>query len=120
MQVKIRKLADVGTILDAAVAAGANSLNNLYFTIDDPSSLQQQARTKAVQDAMAKAKTLADAASVKLGAITSISEQGAQPRVLYDRAIMAAPAAAGGGAGPVETGQLEITVSVEMHYQIAQ
>jgi len=74
VQVKIRKIDDAGKILDAAIAAGANSLNSLSFTIDDPSSLESQARTKAVQDAMAKAKTLADAANVKLGRIISITE----------------------------------------------
>lgn len=121
VQVKIRKLDDVGTILDAAINAGANSLNSLSFTVDDPSSFQSQARTKAVSDAMAKAKTLADAAHVQLGPIISISENVSQPRPLYDR-LAAAPAAAGfGGApGPVETGQMEISVSVELHYQIAQ
>jgi uncharacterized protein YggE len=121
VQVKIRKLDDVGKILDAAIAAGANSLNSLFFTVDDPSSFQKDARTQAVADAMAKAKTLADAAGVKLGGIISISENVSSPRPILERA--AAPAAFGLGAGapgPVETGQTEITVNVEMHFQIAQ
>lgn len=121
VQVKIRKLDDVGKILDAAIGAGANSLNSLYFTVDDPSSSQKDARTQAVTDAMAKAKTLANAAGVSLGPITSISENVSVPRPLVDR--YAAPAAIGlaaGAPGPVETGQMEITVTVEMHFQIAQ
>jgi uncharacterized protein YggE len=121
VQVKIRKLDDVGRILDAAIAAGANSLNSLYFSVDDPSSFQKDARTQAVNDAMAKAKTLADAAGVKLGPIISISENVSGPRPIFDR--VAAPAAIGLGAGapgPVETGQTEIMVNVEMHFQIAQ
>ncbi len=121
VQIKIRKLDNVGTILDGAMGAGANSLNGLYFTIDDPSTLMQQARTQAVKDAMAKAKTLADAASVKLGPITSLTENASPIRQVYakDAMAFAAPSAAG-GVGPVETGQTEITVTVEMHYQIAQ
>jgi uncharacterized protein len=121
VRVKIRNLADVGKILDAAVAAGANTLNSLYFTVDDPTPLEKQARQQAVSDAMTKAKTLADAAGVKLGPITSISENLSTPIPFLSRA--AAPAAVGLGAGapgPVETGQTEITVNVEMHFQIGQ
>jgi uncharacterized protein YggE len=121
VQVKIRNLANVGKILDAAIAAGANSLNSLSFTIDDPTPLATQARQQAVADAMAKAKTLADAAGVKLGPITSISENVTPPLPFVNR--VAAPAAigfGGGAPGPVETGQAEITVNVEMHFQIVQ
>ena len=118
VQVKIRKIDDAGKILDAAIAAGANSLNSLSFTIDDPSSLESQARTKAVQDAMAKAKTLAEAANVKLGRIISITETVA-PRPIFAREAFAAPAAAS-APGPIETGQNEISVSVEMHFEIVQ
>ena len=121
VQIKIRKLDQVGPIMDAALGAGANSMNGLYYTIDDPTPQMQQARTKAVQDAMAKAKTLADAAGVKLGAVTSITENVQGPQPLYDRAMLAAPsAAAGGGIGPVQSGQNEVDVTVEMHWAIAQ
>ncbi len=121
VQIKIRKLDNVGTILDAAMTAGANSLNGLYFTIDDPSTLMQQARTQAVKDAMAKAKTLADAAGVKLGSITSLTENVSPVRPVYAKAdaVFAMPSAAN-GMGPVESGQTEISVTVELHYQIAQ
>ncbi len=120
VQVKIRKLDSVGSILDGAMGAGANSLNSLVFTVDDPSSFETQARTKAVQAAMAKAKTLADAAGVKLGTITSITENVQGPIPIFRSAVgLAAPSAAV-APGPVETGQTSITVTVEMHYQIVQ
>ncbi len=119
VQVKIRNLDNVGTILDGAMGAGANSLNSLEFTVDDPTALQTQARTQAVQAAMAKAKTLADAAGVKLGPITSITENVQTPIVFAQRTF-AAPSAAGVAPGPVETGQTQITVTVEMHWQISQ
>ena len=121
VQIKIRNLDNVGKILDAAIAAGANSLNSLYFTVDDPSAYQKAARQQAVSDAMAKAKTLADAAGVKLGSIISISENVSTPITFFNRAAAPSAVGLGGGApGPVETGQTEITVSVEMHFQIAQ
>ncbi len=120
VQIKIRKLGDAGKILDAAVAAGANSINNIYFTIDDQTPFETQARQKAVAAAQAKAKTLADAAGVKVGQIISISESVSRPIPLYDRAY-SMPAAAGAVApGPIESGQMQISVTVEIHYQIAQ
>lgn len=118
VQVKIRNLDNVGKILDAAIAAGANSLNSLYFSIDDPSSIQASARKSAVADAMTKAKTLADAAGVKLGPIISLTENVSGPRPLFSRA--AVPAALGVAPGPIESGQTQVSVSVEMHFQIVQ
>jgi uncharacterized protein YggE len=121
VQVKIRKIDDVGKILDAAIGAGANSLQNLTFTVNDPSSFQQQARAQAVKDAMAKAKTLADAAGVSLGKVTSISENVSLIPIIQ-KGFPAGLGAGGGGGGPgpVETGQNEITVNVELHIQIVQ
>ncbi len=121
VQIKIRKLNDVGTILDAAVAAGANSINNIYFTIDDPTPFGQQARQKAVAAAQAKAKTLAEAAGVRLGPLVSIGENVSRPLPVFDRMYALPSAAAGAGApGPIESGQMEVSVTVEVHYQIAQ
>ncbi|MGB8648101.1 MAG: SIMPL domain-containing protein [Anaerolineae bacterium] len=121
VQIKMRKLDQVGVILDAAITAGANTLSGLYYTIDDPTDLTKQARTKAVADAMAKAQTLADAAKVKLGPIISITENVSLPRpVVYARSFASPAADAGVAPGPVEAGQNEISVTIEMHWQISQ
>jgi uncharacterized protein YggE len=117
--VKIRTIANVGKVLDASITAGANSINSVMFTVDDPSKAQDDARARAVKDAMAKANTLATAAGVKVGNIISITELSGGVQPLYKTAEFAAAPAAS-GAGPVETGQNEITVSVEMHFEIAQ
>lgn len=117
--VKIRDIANVGKVLDAAIAAGANSVNSVMFTVDNPAKAQDEARTLAVKDAMARAQTLATAAGVKVGKITVISELsgGVQP-IFKTAEYAAAPAAS--GAGPVETGQNEISATVEMHFEIVQ
>jgi uncharacterized protein YggE len=117
VSVKVRTMANVGKVLDAALGAGANSINSVTFTVNDPSKAQDQARTQAVQNAMAKAKTLASAAGVQVGKIMSISEVSS-PVMFRSGAFDTAPAAS--GAGPVEAGQTEITVTVEMHFQISQ
>ena len=120
MTVKIRNIANVGKVLDAAIAAGANSVNNVMFTVDNPAKAQDEARTLAVKDAMAKAQTLATAAGVKVGSIIVITELSGGVQPIYKTADYAAAPATSGGAGPIETGQNEISVNVEMHFEIAQ
>jgi uncharacterized protein YggE len=116
--VKVRQIDSVGKVIDAAVAAGANSVNGIVFTIDDPSKLETEARVAAVKDAQARADTLATTAGVKIGRIISIVEQnnGVQPVFRAMGGMMSAmPAGA-----PIEAGQNAISVSVEMHFEILQ
>lgn len=115
VSVTVRNLGNLGKILDAAVAAGANNIYGVSFSVDDPTSYQQQARAAAVKDAMDKGAQLAKAAGLTLGKIVWMTEgaPSPQPRVL------AAPAAFAASANvPVETGQLEIDVSVQMRFAI--
>jgi uncharacterized protein YggE len=54
-----------------------------------------------------------------VGKIIVLSELSGGVQPIYKTAEYAAAEAAG-GAGPVETGQNEISVTVEMHFEIAQ
>ena len=91
VEVRLEDVNKLGAALDALVAAGANQMHGVSFLIRDDAALLSQARTAAVAEARAKAETFAKAAGVSLGAILSISEEGAPtPRPLY---AMAAPMA---------------------------
>ncbi len=117
--VTVRNLDNAGKILDAGMGAGANYLGGINFGIADPAPFQAQARTAAVKDAMRTAQTLADAAGVKLGSIVAIVESGGIPPqpLALPRAALAADAV---GAGPVESGALEISATVQMQFEIAE
>ena len=82
VNVKVRKLADLGGILDKIVTVGANTINGVSFSVDDPAKLLDEARKAAFADAEAKAKTYADAAGVGLGKVLTIAEgsDAAPPR----------------------------------------
>jgi uncharacterized protein len=112
--VTVRKIDDLGKILDAAVAAGANNIYGISFSVGDPTPYEQQARAAAVKDAMDKADQLAKAGGITLGKVISISENVATPRPVF---AAAAPLAAGGSV-PVETGETQISVTVEMRFAI--
>ncbi len=112
VQVKSRKLDTVAALVDAAIAAGANTVRGIGFTVEDPSAAQAEARTLAVRDAAARARRIADAAGVALGDVLALTE-GGSVRPMAVRMAMAMEA-----AGPVEPGQLEIVVTVEARYAI--
>lgn len=114
VQVRVRDLAAVGRILDAAVAAGANTLPSLQFTVNDRSGPEARARVLAVRAAAAKASQMAAAAGVRLGELVLLGEGGGvRPVMQQARYTLNAP-------GPVEPGQLEVEVTVEAQYLIEQ
>jgi hypothetical protein len=112
-RVTIRKLADAGPILDAGVAAGANVVRGIQFTLADSAKATTDARASAVGDAMVKARQFAAAAGVTLGEVLSIRESGATPPMPLLRA-----SALRAEATPIEPGQLEVVVTVELRQAI--
>ncbi len=78
---KIRDMEKVSSIIDAVVAAGGDytRINNLNFSVDDPSVYYDEAREKAMADAKDKAEQIANIAGMKLGEPTYISEGAVSP-----------------------------------------
>ena len=56
--VTVRKLDELGDLLDSAVAAGANSINSIQFDVSDKTEALKKAREEAVKDAKAQAQEL--------------------------------------------------------------
>ena len=74
--------------------------------------------SKRLSNARAKAELLALAAGVKLGRVLTISESGGyvpQPRVMYAKAEMAMDAA----PTPIAAGQVELSSSVSVQFELA-
>jgi uncharacterized protein YggE len=117
VRVTVRKIGDLGKILDAAIAAGANSIFGVSFGVDDLTPYQQQARAAAVKDAQNKAAQLAQAANVQLGPVVAVTENTSLPRPMYpasaDQFGMGSAAAV-----PVQTGEMQVVVDVNVRYGI--
>jgi uncharacterized protein YggE len=116
--VTVHQIAKLGDLLDATVAAGANSINSIQFDVDDKTAAIKQARDAAVKDAQTQAEELAAAAGVKLGDIQSVDFYNSIPTPIVN-----AYGKGGGGGGaeasvPIQSGQLTLTVTVNMSYQI--
>jgi uncharacterized protein YggE len=110
VRVRTRDVEAVGHIVDAAVAGGANVVGDIAFALADPGRAEAEARALAVKDAMARAGQIASAAGVRLGRLLSLTESpSVQP--LARMSIARAP-------GPVEPGELEVTVTVQARYAV--
>jgi uncharacterized protein len=113
VRVTVRKLTDAGPILDAAVAAGANVVRGIQFTLTDTAKASAEARASAVGDAVLKARQFAAAAGVTAGEILAIRELGVTQPIPLPRAAVQMQAAT-----PIEPGQLEVTATVELRQAI--
>jgi uncharacterized protein YggE len=117
VSVTVRDLALAGTLIDAALAAGATSLDGLDFRVADSSAAEDEARKDAMADAKRRATTLAGAAGVKLGAVVGVSEGGDGGHVPFPAPRMLAMKAEAADT-PVEGGSQEIAVSVSVAFAI--
>ncbi len=106
---------DVGEVLDAAVGAGTNRVESVTFGLRDPTSVQEEALEEAVNDGMGKAGVISEAAGVTLGPILSISESGASPVPMAESRIYFAADVA---ATPIVPGDVEVTATVTITYEI--
>lgn len=127
LMVKVRDLSKIDAVSQAIVAAGANNIQNIWFTVDDPDKFAQQAREDAVKKAKEKAEAIAKAGGVKLGRLVSINEYVSGP-IFFGRgeglggdmkSISSIPMPTTDiTTGDIQPGNMEIRVSVNMTYKI--
>lgn len=115
LSVRVRNLDDTGAVLDKAVSLGVNQGGGISFTNEDPSAALTEARKKAVADAIAKARTLAEAAGVSVGRVLEITDQTFAPRPM---AINAKAFDAARAAVPIESGENTYSVQVNVTFEL--
>ncbi len=120
--VTVRDLPKMGSLLDNAIKAGANSINNVQFDVADNSAALKLARDEAMQNAIKQAQELADAAGIQLGAIQSINYSESLP--MYPGPTYMDYGKGGGGdmraeySVSVNPGQLTLTATVNITYAL--
>jgi uncharacterized protein YggE len=118
VSVTLDRLERIGPVVDAGLAAGANQLEGVSFSLRDDTAARSAALGQAVNQARHKAEALAAALRVRLVEIAEVSEEGASrvvPQYAEMRA-MAAPMAM--AATPVSPGELTIRASVTLRYRL--
>ena len=117
LSVRIRDLARLGAILDQTVTLGANQSGGIRFTNDKPEAAISEARKKAVEDGIARARELTAAAGIDIGKVLEISETSFRPQpVPMMRAAMAKDFAP--EAVPVAAGENSYSVTVTMTFAL--
>lgn len=119
VRVKIRDLTKVGALLTSAAQLGANQVSGLAFTFDDPSSLEQEARKKAIENAREKADELARSLGVDVVRVVSFNESNVgTPRPMMNAYAMEGKAVDQAMTPSIEAGSTDLTSHVSVTYEI--
>lgn len=120
LSVVLRDLSKAGSIISDVAQVGGDSLqiSGASLDIDKDDALIASARQAAFADALAKAKTYADAAGRTLGAVTSISESTDSQPVTFDYRKASAAAASSNAPVPIQAGSQDVTVNVAVTWAL--
>ena len=75
-----------GPLVDAAVSAGATGVSGPSLALSDQDALYAVALKNAVANAQAKAKAIADATGLQLGAVQTVVEGSSSTPIVYSAA----------------------------------
>jgi uncharacterized protein YggE len=117
MQITVRNLIKVSTLLAGLGKQNVQNVNGPDFALDDPTSVQNQARTKAITDAKAQANELAKELGVRLVRIVNFSEGGNYP--IYAMYGKGGGVSADSAPAPqIPVGENEYSSNVSITYEI--
>jgi len=119
VSVRLRDLAKIGPVIDAATRAGANRVQGVQFRLRNDLEPRQKALRQATEEARAKAEAIAGALGVRLGPVLAVEEGGVslQPVQLGQMQMMRAEAKASFDT-PISTGQITISATVRVRYRL--
>jgi uncharacterized protein YggE len=107
------KIAAAGGLIDAAVAAGANTVDGPSLSVSDRDGAYRKALAQAVDDAREKAKALGGAGGFGVGPVSSVTEESQAPQPIAFGAVTAKAADT-----PVEAGTQDVTADVTVTFRI--
>ncbi len=120
VQIRVTNIRAVGRLLDLAFQAGANTVDEVDFTLRDPEAAQNQALRDASAKVRARASAMAEGQGMRVGDVVSVSE-GQRDGLLA--------AMEGGGFDsyrrganvvrmPIEPGSIEVTAIVTVIFAL--
>ncbi len=117
LTVTLHDFEQINTVIDTAVAKGANDVGGMQFSYADESAVYRQALCEAIQAARAKAEAMAGAAGVSLGGLLKMVE-GGQMGYGYATNYYAAPMETAKPDGAqVVAGEIQISANVDMTFE---
>jgi uncharacterized protein YggE len=114
VRVELDATARVGPVIDAAVGAGANTIEGIQFALANEAPHRREALHKAAQEAREKAQSIAGALDAKLDRLLEASEGGVE--FIPPRPLEFARAADVAAAAPVQPGEIVLRATVTVRY----
>jgi uncharacterized protein len=116
--ITVRNLQSMGEMLDAVVRAGANSIHNVQFDVENKELAVTEARRLAIANARQTALELADAAGVELGELVSLNVYSpGSPSPIYEGKVYGGLGASASNV-PIAAGQMVLTFTADLSYEI--
>ena len=115
VEVRLDDVTQVGTIIDAAVGAGATNIGGVRFDLKEREALEREALKRAVADGRARADAAAAGAGVTVASVLRIEEQRVfSPPPAPMPMMMKAAAAEAAPPTQIDAGQIELRAQVTL------
>ena len=116
LKVKTTDIKEVGKLIDAALKAGANRVNNVQFDLskEKRQKVNQEILGKAAQEAKSKAKILAISLDAKLGKVMTITENNYNYQPYYRNMDFAVGGMAKAEIAPTQINPREVKTSASV------
>jgi uncharacterized protein len=114
---KVRNVNNVGRVIDAAVAAGGNTIHGVHFSHQEPEAQLDVARRNAIAEARRRADLYASALNMRVVRIVAVSEGGGYSPPM-PMPMMAERMAAADASTPVSPGQIETRAHVNVTFEL--
>jgi len=115
VRIEVKKVDQVGALIDATIAKGANEVSSLDFHSSAPDSLRRVALADAYKQALADATVLAQASGGQLGELMELTTAGASsegPRPMYRLQELVV------SNTPVSVGETSLNVSITARWRL--
>lgn len=114
VQVRTGDLEGLGTLLDEALANGANRFDGVHFESEDQSAAMDEARAAAVADARVRAERLAQLTGLTLGQPVYVEDLGTSPLPYFE----VRKEAAANVTTPIQPGEIQVRASVRVIWAV--
>jgi len=118
--VTLSDLNKLGTVIDAAAQAGSNDVSGIAFTLRQDRQARDRALSEATQEAMSKARVIAQALGGRVVRVVEVQEEGFQLRPPQQIQEFGVAGKRADVATPIEVGSLDITSRVQLIAEVEQ
>ena len=116
VNVRFRDIANAGRVLDALVAAGANQIDGPMLGIERPEAALDEARTRALANAQARAELYARSLNMRVRRILAVSE--AELPDVPPVPMMGEARAMSVSATQIDPGEQTLTVALTVSFEL--